>query len=314
MEEPMSTDLFVGIDVSKDKLDVAVYPSNQMFNFDNDQNGLDQLAQRLEDLKPQLIVFESTGGYELLAVTTLYAARLPVVVINARQIRDFAKSVGKLAKTDTIDAQVIAHFASAVRPELRPLKDKLTQALTALVTRRRQIVEMIVAESNRLASATTQNCRDIKTHIRWLKKRLAQIDTNIKGQIRKSPIFVKKDKILQSAPGVGPTTSATLICGVPELGTMDRKKIACLTGLAPLNRDSGKFKGRRMTWGGRAHVRAVLYMSTLSAIQFNPIIRQFYNRLTQAGKCKKVAITACMRKLLTILNAMLREQRFWQHC
>jgi len=310
----MSTDLFVGIDVSKDKLDVAVYPSNQMFNFDNDQNGLDQLAQRLEDLKPQLIVFESTGGYELLAVTTLYAARLPVVVINARQIRDFAKSVGKLAKTDTIDAQVIAHFASAVRPELRPLKDKLTQELTALVTRRRQIVEMIVAESNRLASATTQNCRDIKTHIRWLKKRLAQIDTNIKGQIRKSPIFVKKDKILQSAPGVGPTTSATLICGVPELGTMDRKKIACLTGLAPLNRDSGKFKGRRMTWGGRAHVRAVLYMSTLSAIQFNPIIRQFYNRLTQAGKCKKVAITACMRKLLTILNAMLREQRFWQHC
>jgi transposase len=314
MEEPMSTELFVGIDVSKDKLDVAVYPSNQMFNFENDQNGLDQLAQRLEDLKPQLIVFESTGGYELLAVTTLYAARLPVVVINARQIRDFAKSVGKLAKTDTIDAQVIAHFASAVRPELRPLKDKLTQALTALVTRRRQIVEMIVAESNRLASATTQNRRDIKTHIRWLKKRLAQIDTNIKGQIRKSPIFVKKDKILQSAPGVGPTTSATLICGVPELGTMDRKKIACLTGLAPLNRDSGKFKGRRMIWGGRAHVRAVLYMSTLSAIQFNPIIRQFYNRLTQAGKCKKVAITACMRKLLTILNAMLREQRFWQHC
>jgi transposase len=314
MEEPMSTNLFVGIDVSKDKLDVAVYPSNQMFNFENDQNGLDQLAQRLEDLKPQLIVFESTGGYELLAVTTLYAARLPVVVINARQIRDFAKSVGKLAKTDTIDAQVIAHFASAVRPELRPLKDKLTQALTALVTRRRQIVEMIVAESNRLASATTQNRRDIKTHIRWLKKRLAQIDTNIKGQIRKSPVFVKKDKILQSAPGVGPTTSATLICGVPELGTMDRKKIACLTGLAPLNRDSGKFKGRRMIWGGRAHVRAVLYMSTLSAIQFNPIIRQFYNRLTQAGKCKKVAITACMRKLLTILNAMLREQRFWQQC
>jgi transposase len=310
----MSTEQFVGIDVSKDKLDVAVYPSNQLIIVDNNQSGLVQLVKKLTDLLPQLIVFESTGGYELLAVTTLYAARLPVVVINARQIRDFAKSVGKLAKTDTIDAQVIAHFASAVRPELRPLKDKLTQELTALVTRRRQIVEMIVAESNRLASATTQNCRDIKTHIRWLKKRLAQIDTNIKGQIRKSPIFVKKDKILQSAPGVGPTTSATLICGVPELGTMDRKKIACLTGLAPLNRDSGKFKGRRMTWGGRAHVRAVLYMSTLSAIQFNPIIRQFYNRLTQAGKCKKVAITACMRKLLTILNAMLREQRFWQHC
>ena len=310
----MSTEHFVGIDVSKAKLDVAVYPSKQLFSVDNDQNGLDQLAQSLEDLDPQLVVFESTGGYELLAVSTLYAAGLPVVVINARQIRDFAKSVGKLAKTDTIDAQVIAHFASAVRPQLRPLKDKLTQQLAALVTRRRQIVEMIVAESNRLASATAQNRRDIKTHIRWLKKRLAQIDTNIKGQIRKSPLFFKKDKILQSTPGVGPTTSATLISSVPELGTMDRKKIACLIGLAPLNRDSGKVKGRRMIWGGRAHVRAVLYMSALSAIQFNPIIRQFYNRLTEAGKCHKVAITACMRKLLTILNAMLRDQRFWQHC
>jgi transposase len=310
----MSTEHFVGIDVCKDKLDVAVYPTNQLFNVDNDQSGLDQLAQRLSDLQPQLIVFESTGGYELLAVSTLYAARLPVVVINARQIRDFAKSVGKWAKTDTIDAQVIAHFASAVKAELRPLKDKVTQKLAALVTRRRQIVEMIVAESNRLASATAQNRRDIKTHIRWLKKRLAQIDTNIKGQIRKSPVFTKKDKILQSTPGVGPTTSATLISSVPELGTMDRKKIACLIGLAPLNRDSGKVKGRRMIWGGRAHVRAVLYMSALSAIQFNPIIRQFYNRLTEAGKCHKVAITACMRKLLTMLNAMLRDQRFWQHC
>jgi transposase len=310
----MSTEHFVGIDVSKDKLDVAVYPTNQLFNVDNDQSGLDQLAQRLSDLQPQLIVFESTGGYELLAVSTLYAARLPVVVINARQIRDFAKSVGKWAKTDTIDAQVIAHFASAVKAELRPLKDKVTQELAALVTRQRQIVEMIVAESNRLASATAQNRRDIKTHIRWLKKRLSQIDTNINGQIRKSPIFFKKDKILQSTPGVGPTTSATLISSVPELGTMDRKKIACLIGLAPLNRDSGRFKGRRMIWGGRAHVRAVLYMSTLSAIQFNPVIRQFYNRLTEAGKCHKVAITACMRKLLTILNAMVRDQRSWQNC
>jgi len=310
----MSTEHFVGIDVSKDKLDIAVYPTYQLFNVDNDQNGLDQLLQALQDLEPVLIVFESTGGYELLAVTTLYAAGLPVVIINARQIRDFAKSVGKLAKTDTIDAQIIAHFASAIRPKLRPLKDKVTQQLTALVTRRRQLVEMIVAESNRLASATKQNRRDIKTHIRWLKKRLAQIDTNIKGQIRKSPLFFKKDKILQTTPGVGPTTSATLISGVPELGTMDRKKIASLIGLAPLNRDSGRFRGRRMIWGGRAHVRSVLYMSTLSAIQFNPIIRQFYNRLREAGKCNKVAMTACMRKLLTILNAMVRDQRDWYYC
>ena len=308
----MSTGHFVGVDVSKDKLDVAVYPNKQTFNVDNDQSGLDELVKKLQALEPSLIVFESTGGYELLAVTTLHAARLPVVIINARQIRDFAKSVGKLAKTDKIDAQVISHFASAVRPELRPLKDKVTQELTAMVTRRRQIVEMIVAESNRLDSATKQSRRDIKTHIRWLKKRLAQIDTNIKGQIRKSPIFVNKDKILQSTPGVGPTTSATLISGVPELGTMDRKKIACLVGLAPLNRDSGRLRGRRMIWGGRAHVRSVLYMSTLSAIQFNPIIRQFYNRLREAGKCNKVAMTACMRKLLTILNAMVRDQRCWQ--
>lgn len=308
----MSTEHFVGVDVSKDKLDVAVYPTNQLFNFDNDQSGSEELVQILQELQPLLIVFESTGGYELLAVTTLYAAKLPVVIINARQIRNFAKSVGKLAKTDTIDARVIAHYASAVRPELRPLKDKVTQELTALVKRRRQIVEMIVAESNRLASAAKQSHRDIKTHIRWLKKRLDQIDNNIKGQIRKSPIFFKKDKILQSTPGVGPTTAATLISGVPELGTMDRKKIACLVGLAPLNRDSGRFRGRRMIWGGRAHVRSSLYMSTLSAIQFNPIIRQFYNRLRDAGKCNKVAMTACMRKLLTILNAMVRDQRSWQ--
>jgi transposase len=308
----MSTEHFVGVDVSKDKLDVAVYPNKQIFKVDNNQSGLDELVPALQNLKPSLIVFESTGGYELLAVTALHAAKLPVVIVNARQIRDFAKSIGKLAKTDTIDALVIAQYASAVKPEIRPLKDKVTQDLTALVTRRRQIVEMIVAESNRLASASKTSQRDIKTHIRWLKKRLDQIDTNIKGQIRKSPLFLKKDKILQSTPGVGPTTAATLICGVPELGTMNRKKIACLVGLAPLNRDSGHLRGRRMIWGGRAHVRSVLYMSTLSAIQFNPIIRQFYNRLREAGKCNKVAMTACMRKLLTILNAMVRDQRCWQ--
>ena len=310
----MSTDCYIGVDVSKDKLDVDVYPTNEQFAVDNDQAGADQLIQKFQKLHPALIVFESTGGYELLAATTLYAAGLPVVIINARQVRDFAKSIGKLAKTDAIDAGVIAHFASAVKPDLRPLKDENTQELTALVTRRRQIVEMIVAESNRLPLATKPSSHDIKTHIRWLKKRLAQIDTQIKGQIRKSPIFYKKDKILQSTPGVGPTPSATLICNVPELGTLNRKKIAALVGLAPMNRDSGRFRGRRMIWGGRAHVRAVLYMGTLSAIQFNPIIHQFYRRLKDAGKCHKVAITACMRKLLTILNAMLRDQQCWSCC
>ena len=310
----MSTDRYIGVDVSKDKLDVAVYPTIELFTVDNDQAGIDQLLQRIQELHPALIVFESTGGYELTAATTLFAAGLPVVVVNARQVRDFAKSIGKLAKTDAIDAKVIAQFASAVKPDLRPLKDEITKELTALVTRRRQIVDMIVAESNRLPLAAKPSRRDIKTHIRWLKKRLAQIDTQIKGQIRKSPIFYKKDKILQSTPGIGPTTSATLISNVPELGTLDRKKIAALVGLAPLNRDSGRFRGRRMIWGGRAHVRAALYMGTLSAIQFNPIINQFYRRLRDAGKCHKVAITACMRKLLTILNAMLRDQRYWSCC
>lgn len=310
----MSTDRFIGIDVSKDKLDVAVYPTIEQFTVDNDQAGIDQLLQRLQALHPALIVFESTGGYELTAATTLFAAGLPVVIINARQVRDFAKSIGKLAKTDVIDAGVIAQFASAIKPDLRPLKDELTKELTALVTRRRQIVNMIVAESNRLPLAAKSSRRDIKTHIRWLKKRLAQIDTHIKGQIRKSPIFCKKDKILQSTPGIGPTTSATLISNVPELGTLDRKKIAALVGLAPLNRDSGRFRGRRMIWGGRAHVRAALYMGTLSAIQFNPVIHQFYRRLRDAGKCHKVAITACMRKLLIILNAMLRDQKCWSCC
>ena len=310
----MSTDRFIGIDVSKDKLDVAVYPTIEQFTFGNDQTGIDQLLQRLQTLQPVLIVFESTGGYELTAATTLFAAGLPVVIINARQVRDFAKSIGKLAKTDAIDAGVIAQFASAVKPDLRPLKDELTKELTALVTRRRQIVNMVVAESNRLPLAAKSSRRDIKTHIRWLKKRLAQIDTQIKGQIRKSPIFYKKDKILQSTPGIGPTTSATLICNVPELGTLNRKKIAALIGLAPLNRDSGRFRGRRMIWGGRAHVRAALYMGTLSAIQFNPVIHQFYRRLRDAGKCHKVAITACMRKLLIILNAMLRDQQCWSCC
>ena len=309
----MSTEHFIGVDVSKDKLDVAVYPTNELFVVDNNQAGADELIQILEKLHPALIVFESTGGYEMLAVTTLYTAGLPVVVINARQVRDFAKSIGKLAKTDAIDAKVIAHFASAVKPKQRALKDKVTQELTALVTRRRQIVEMIVAESNRLSSATKSSRRDIKTHIRWLKKRLAQIDTQIKGQIGKSPIFCQKDKILQSTPGVGPTTSATLICNVPELGTLDRKKIASLIGLAPMNRDSGRLRGRRMIWGGRAHVRAALYMSTLSAVQFNPVIHQFYCRLRNAGKCHKVAMTACMRKLLTILNAMIRDQHCWNN-
>jgi len=310
----MSTEYFVGIDVSKDTLDVCVYPTQDTFRVPNSPDGMDELIKRLKPIDPRLIVFEATGGYETLAVSSLAAAGLPVVVVNARQIRDFAKSIGQLAKTDGIDAAVIARFASAVRPELRPLKDSPCQELTGLVTRRRQIVDMIVAETNRLRAATRRNRRDIQTHIRWLQKRLEQIDDEIKRDIQNGPLWRTTDQILQSTPGVGPTTSAMLISCVPELGPLNRKKIACLIGVAPLNRDSGRFKGRRMIWGGRAQVRSVLYMSTLSAIRSNPIIRQFYQRLREAGKCFKVALVACMRKLLIILNAMVRNQTKWRYC
>lgn len=310
----MSTECFVGIDVSKDTLDIGVYPTQDTQRVPNNQSGLDELIQWLQGMAPQLIVCEATGGYETLAVSSLAAAGLPVVVVNARQIRDFAKSIGRLAKTDALDAGVIARFASAVRPELRAVKDSRSQELTGLVTRRRQIVEMIVAETNRLTAATRRNRRDIQTHIRWLQKRLEQINDEIKRNIQNGPLWRTTDQILQSAPGVGPTTSAMLISCVPELGQLNRKKIASLVGVAPLNRDSGRFKGRRMIWGGRAQVRSVLYMSTLSAIRFNPIIQQFYQRLRNAGKCSKVALVACMRKLLIILNAMVRDQTKWRYC
>ena len=308
----MSTEYFIGIDVSKDTLDICVYPTQDTFRVPNSPDGIDELIKRLKPIEARLVVFEATGGYETLAVSTLAAAGLAVVVVNARQIRDFAKSIGRLAKTDRIDAGVIARFASAVKPELRPLKDSASQELTGLVTRRRQIVDMIVAETNRLKAATRRNQRDIQAHIRWLQKRLKQVDDEIKRHIKNGPLWHTRDQILQSAPGVGPATSAMLISCLPEIGQLDHKKITCLIGVAPLNRDSGKYKGRRTIWGGRAQVRAALYMSALSAIRFNPIIRQFYQRLREAGKCFKVAIVACMRKLLVILNAMVRNQTMWR--
>jgi transposase len=314
MEEAMSTEYFVGIDVSKDTLDVCLYPTQEAFQAPNSPQGIDELMKRLKPIEPKLIVFEATGGYETLAVSCLAAAGLPVVVVNARQVRDFAKSIGRLAKTDSIDAGVIARFAIAVRPELRPVKDSASQELTGLVTRRRQIVDMIVAETNRLKATTRRNRRDIQAHIRWLQKRLKHVDDEIKRDIQNGPLWRTTDHILQSVPGIGPASSAMLISCLPELGQLDRKKIACLIGVAPLNRDSGRYKGRRSIWGGRAQVRAVLYMSALSAIRSNPIIRPFYQRLREAGKCFKVAIVACMRKLLVILNAMLRNQTMWRQC
>jgi transposase len=312
LEDVMETKVFVGVDVSKDSLDVAIGPQKDIITFANDQKGADALVKRLSRIDPQLTVVESTGGYELLATSSLAEAGLPVVIVNPRQVRNFAKATGILAKTDAIDARVIAHFAEAVKPDVRQLKDRATSELTALVTRRRQIIEMIVAENNRLKLSNKRNKKDIKDHIRWLKKRLDKIESDIGKMIQSSPIWRCKDDILQSVPGIGPITSASLICDLPELGVLSRKKIAMLAGLAPLNCDSGKFKGRRRIWGGRASVRSGLYMATLAAIRCNPAIKGFYQRLTAAGKCHKVAATACMRKLLIIVNAMLRDQTLWQ--
>jgi transposase len=305
----MATKVFVGVDVSKDNLDVAIGSEKQILTFANDQKGVDALIEKLNRIGPELIVFESTGGYERLAASLFVEAGLPVVIVNPRQVRDFAKSAGILAKTDAIDARVIARFAEAVKPDVRQLKDHQTSELTALVTRRRQIIEMIVAENNRLKLANKRNKKDIKDHIRWLQKRLDKIESDIDKMIQSSPIWRCKDDILRSVPGIGPITSASLICDLPELSP---KKIAMLAGLAPLNCDSGKYKGRRRIWGGRASVRSGLYMATMAAIRCNPAIKGFYQRLTAAGKCHKVAATACMRKLLIIANAMLRDQTLWQ--
>lgn len=308
----MSTDAFVGIDVSKQSLDVAIGEDGELMHFQNDQSGADALVKALKPHAPAIVVLEATGGYEMLAVSTLHDAMLPVVVVNPRQVRDFAKSLGVLAKTDAIDARVIARFAQAVKPELRPLKDRASLELSALVARRRQIVEMIVAEKNRMHKASARNRKDIKAHIKWLEKRLEHINKDIDKEIQNSPVWRCKDDILQSMPGVGPSTAAVLISDLPELGKADPKKIAMLVGLAPLNRDSGQFKGRRRIWGGRSQLRRALYMGTLTAVRYNPAIRSFYQRLTSAGKCHKVAMTACMRKLLVTLNAMVRDQTLWQ--
>ncbi len=308
----MEENVFVGVDVSKDSLDVAIGSQKDIITFANDQKGVDALVKKLKRIDAQLTVFESTGGYELLAASCLAEAGLAVVIVNPRQVRNFAKATGILAKTDAIDARVIARFAEAVKPEVRPLKDRQTSELTALVTRRRQIIEMIVAEKNRIRLANKRNKKDIEAHIRWLKKRLDKIETDIGKMIQSSPIWRCKDDILQSVPGIGPVTSARLICDLPELGVLSSKKIAMLVGLAPLNCDSGKYKGRRRIWGGRAAVRSGLYMATMAAIRCNPAIKEFYRRLIAAGKCHKVAATACMRKLLVIVNAMLRDQTLWQ--
>jgi transposase len=302
----------VGIDVSKGLLDVAVLPEGESWSATNEEEGITQVVKRLKSLRPRLVVLEATGGMETAFVGAAATARLPVVVVNPRQVRDFAKSVGALAKTDAIDARVLARFAEAVRPEVRPLKDKEASQLSALIARRRQLVEMLTSEKNRLATAPEAIHPSIEEHIEWLEQRLTDINGKLKKAIKKSPVWRAKEQLLRTAPGVGPVLSATLVAGLPELGALNRKRIAALVGVAPFNRDSGTYRGRRCIWGGRGSIRAVLYMGTLAATRFNPVIRAFYLRLCAAGKEHKVALTACMRKLLTILNAMVKTGTPWR--
>jgi transposase len=303
-------EIYIGIDVSKDTLDVAISsPVTQQkgWRVTNDQQGIDSLSNQLIPLSPVLIVLEATGGYEAAVAASLAAASLPVTVVNPRHIRDFAKASGILAKTDVIDARIIALFAERMRPEVRPLKDQQLSELEALVTRRRQMVEMVTAEKNRLGNAPKEMAEEIGRHIKWLQKGINKLQKRIAELIKQSPTCRMKDHALREVKGVGPILSSTLLAELPELGKVNGKKIAALVGVAPFNRDSGKFKGKRCIWGGRGQVRSTLYMGTLSALKFNPVIKQFYERLLNAGKPFKVAITACMRKLLVILNAITRE-------
>jgi transposase len=303
--------VFVGIDVSKAQLDVALRPEGR-FAVPNTEVGIAQVLTRLQAVSPTLVVLEATGGLEIPLTGALAAAGMPVVVVNPRQVRDFAKATGKLAKTDALDAQTLAHFAEVMRPEPRPLPDEQTQTLAALLTRRRQLVEMLTAEKNRLASARPPVRKSLRTHITWLERELSHTDSDLAHAIRESPVWREKEELLQSTPGVGPVVTTTLLANLPELGTLTAKQIAALVGVAPFNRDSGTLRGKRTVWGGRAQVRAVLYMGTLVATRFNPVIRAFYQRLCAAGKPKKVALTACMRKLLIILNAMLKHRTPWR--
>jgi transposase len=301
----------IGIDVSKATLDVAVLPTNQEFSVANTETGCRELIVMFRSLSPKLIVLEATGGLENLVAGMLVAEGFRVVVVNPRQVRDFAKATGKLAKTDRIDAKIIARFGEAIKPEPRPFKDEESQALTALITRRRQIVDMITAEKNRLGSSHESVKNDIKETICWLESRLVDIDNDLSKTMSENIVWKEKSEILTSCKGIGKVVSSTLLCSLPELGTLNRREISALVGVCPFNRDSGKMRGKRTIFGGRATVRAMLYMAALSARRFNPAIKSFYDRLIQAGKIHKVAMVACMRKLLTVLNAMLKNMEKW---
>jgi transposase len=303
----------IGIDISQRTLEVAVVPGGEHWQVDNQPAAIDALVEQLRARVPERIVLEATGGYELALVGALASAQLPVVAVNPRQVRDFARSMGRLAKTDVLDAAVLAQFAAAVRPTLRPIPDAATRELAALLARRRQLVEMRTAETNRLATAHERVRASIRELVRFLDKRITELDRELHDRLRSSPVWRDQEDLLRSIPGVGPVLSATLLAGVPELGSLSHKQLAALVGVAPLNRDSGQWHGKRTTWGGRASVRAVLYMATTVAVRRNPVLQALYERLLRAGKDRKVALVACMRKLLRICNAVVTHRTPWRY-
>jgi transposase len=304
---------FVGIDVAKDRLDVHLRPSGEAFAVARDGEGVAQLVERLRALVPRLVVMEATGGYETIVASAVAAAHLPLAVVNPRQIREFARATGKLAKTDRLDAAAIAHFAEAVRPPARPVAEPEAQALGELVARRRQVIEMMVAERNRRRMATQRRVtKAIDRHLAVLQAELSELEGGIDGAIRNTPAWQEDADLLKSVPGIGPVTLRTLIAELPELGQLTRRKIAALVGVAPINRDSGTMRGRRTIAGGRASVRACLFMATLVASRRNAVIAPYYKKLRDTGKTGKQALTACMRKLVVILNAIMRDRKPWQ--
>lgn len=311
MDEPLA--VFVGIDISKDRLDVHLRPSGEAFCVPRDGKGLDELSARLAGLSVALIVLEATGGFETTVAAALAGAGLPLCVVNPRQIRDFARAMGRLAKTDALDAEAIALFAERIRPEARPVPEPEAARLAGLVARRRQIVEMIGMETNRgRRTADKRLAKKIDRHVAFLEKELAEIDRDIGTGIKGSPVWREKEILLKSVPGIGDVTARTLLAEMPELGGIDRRKLAALAGVAPVNRDSGTLRGHRTIAGGRTSVRNVLYMAALVAIRHNPVFKAFYQRLTKRGSPKKLAIVAVIRKLLTVLNAIIRNRTPWR--
>jgi len=306
-------EVFIGVDVSKARLDVAVRPTGEVFSSDNTPEGVAALGARLVKLEPALIVLEPTGGYEKAPALALAELGLPVVVVNARQVRNFARATGRLAKTDRIDAIVLACFAQAVRPEIRSLPDASARTLEAVVARRRQMLEMMVMERNRLGNCAEAGVRSsIEAHLEFLEGQRDGLDGELLELVKREPAWRERDELLRSVPGVGPVLSTTLMAELPELGRLSSKRLASLVGVAPINRDSGTRRGHRSVWGGRAEVRGVLYMATVAAVRFNPALKGMYERLVAAGKAKKVALIACARKLLSVLNAVARDGKRWE--